>query len=206
MLALNVALRDKRPQTFATFAAICREAKNAKFVRKKSPGALISLDKSRDEMNATAARGAEFCGTLIGAPRRARKSKIRGADFCTFGASRPNLKVQNSFGRIQASPRFHATKHKRYRRCEAQAAPTFGSFFWGPPAAQADPRVQKSIAAGTLCRDKNDKMRDDKTRNLKPSHDLNSLDFCRQKSLRDQRATPIVILSNNRHPEHRSSS
>lgn len=60
MLALNVALRDKRRQTLANIAAICREAKNAKFVRKKSPVALISLGKSRDEMNATQREGPNF--------------------------------------------------------------------------------------------------------------------------------------------------
>jgi hypothetical protein len=49
-------------------------------------------------------------------------------------------------------------------------------------------------------------MHDDKTRNLKPSHDLNSLDFCRQKSLCEKRATLIVILSITRHPERSEGS
>ncbi|WP_145435912.1 hypothetical protein [Lacipirellula limnantheis] len=118
MLALNVALRDKRPQTFATFAAICREAKNAKFLRKKSPVALISLGKSRDEMNATAARGIEFCGTLIGAPRRARKSKIRGVDFWTFGTSRPKVDRRGNFvsrQKRQNAPRQNAQPQAKPR-------------------------------------------------------------------------------------------
>ena len=68
---------DKRPATFAIFATGRASPKTQKFWPFFEPVSSKQLGKCRMKLASSERREKYFCGTLMGPPRRARKSKSR---------------------------------------------------------------------------------------------------------------------------------
>ena len=164
--ACGLALREQRqgPRLLRVLRPNAQVRKTQNSVLKFRAFSSKNIEKQRLKTRRDRRSRRDFCGTLMGPPHGARKSKTQNAgvtaalqqgrygsywvgDFWTFGPERARPEIQKSLSIFQQFSSQNLEKQRIKRAATSRRRRDFWTAFMGPPGAQVSPKVKKKLAA-----------------------------------------------------------